>query len=210
MTSAAITAVAASASPPWWVAPAVVAGLMAAAVTIITLMVNGRRSRIDRQRALFADAFGDIASYREYPYIVRRRRHDQPEAERARISAELSDLQARLNRDRAVLQVEAPRVGRAFAALLVTTRRIAGALIHEGWDLPPITSDADIHVDIDLSGISSFEGAFLVAQADHLALAPWWLRACGRIVRATPGRAWRWARGQAPILAGAAVEGSAG
>jgi hypothetical protein len=186
----------------------VVAGLIAAAVAIVTLIVNGRRARIDRQRALLADAFGDIASYREYPYIVRRRRHDQPEAERARISAELSEVQARLNRDQAVFQVEAPRVGRAFAALLAATRRIAGAAIHDGWNLPPITSDTDIHVDIDLAGITGFEDAFLLAQADHLALAPWWLRAGGRTLRAAPGWAWRRARGQNPVPAGATAEGS--
>src|SRR5687768_3270196 len=99
---------------PWWFARAVVAALVAALVGIITLAVNGRRARNDRQRQLFASAFGDIAAYCEFPYIVRRRRHDAPEEERVRISTELSEIQRRLNHNRAVLQVEAPRVARAY------------------------------------------------------------------------------------------------
>lgn len=97
---------------PWWVAPAVIAAVIAGVIAVITLMVNGRRARADRQRELFGAAFGDVSSYCEYPYIVRRRRHDLPEEERIRITTELSDVQRKLNHNRAVLRVEAPRVAR--------------------------------------------------------------------------------------------------
>lgn len=197
-----------AASAPWWVAPAIIGAFITAAVAIATLIVNGRRGRSERHRTLFADAFGDIAAYQEYVYIVRRRRHDEPEAERVRISTELSEVQRRLNRHRAVLQVEGPRVARSFTALLAATRKHAGAAIRDGWNTAPITADAEIHVNVDLSGIAASEAAFLLAVGDHLALAPWWLRDAARTLRAATRRAWLALRGHSQIDVGSAVEGS--
>ena len=166
---------------PWWVAPAIIAAVIAGVIAVITLVINGRRARSDRQRELFGAAFGDVASYCEFPYIVRRRRHDEPEEERLRISTELSDVQRKLNHNRSVLQVEAPRVARAYAALVGATRATARASIREGWDLTPISADTGIHVaDVDLSAVRPFEDAYLTAVADHLALTPLWLRDVGR------------------------------
>lgn len=166
---------------PWWVAPAIIAAVITGVIAVITLIINGRRARSDRQRELFGAAFGDVASYCEFPYIVRRRRHDQPEDERVRISTELSDVQRKLNHHRAVLRVEAPRVARAYTALVGAAKLTAGASIRQGWGLNPIASDTEIHVtDVDLSAMQPFEEAYLTAVADHLALTPWWLRAAGR------------------------------
>lgn len=168
---------------PWWVAPAIIAALIAGVVAVVTLMVNGRRARADRQRELFGAAFGDVSGYCEYPYIVRRRRHDVAEQERIRITTELSEVQRKLNHNRAVLRVEAPRVARAYAVLVDATRRIAGAAIHEGWNLTPITADTGVHViDVDLTGMAPFEDTYLTAVADHLALTPWWARTATRWV----------------------------
>lgn len=166
----------------WWLAPAVVAAVITGVLAVVTLFVNGRRARDDRQRALFAEAFGDIAEYREYPYIVRRRRHDKPEAERARITADLSAVQHRLNRNLAVLRVEAPRVGRAYETLLADTRRVAGGAIRTGWELQPCASDAAVSIgDVDLTPLVESDDQFLTAAADHLAVTPGWVR---RTVRA--------------------------
>ena len=52
---------------PWWVAPAIIAALIVGVIALVTLMVNGRRARADRQRELFGTAFGDVSSYCEYP-----------------------------------------------------------------------------------------------------------------------------------------------
>lgn len=161
--------------------PAVIAAAIGGAIAVITLIVNGRRSRSDRQRELFGAVFGDISSYCEYPYIVRRRRHDEPEEERIRITTELSEVQRKLNHNRAVLRVEAPRVARAYGTLVAHTRRIAGASIHDAWNLTPITADTSVHVtDVDLTGIKPSEDAYLTAAADHLALLPWWVRSASR------------------------------
>lgn len=113
--------------------------------------------------------------------IVRRRGHDLPEEERIRISTELSEVQSKLNHNRAVLGVEGPPVARAYTAFVLATREVAGESIRQGWNLAPITADTEVHVtDVDLSAIKRYEEAYLTAVADHLALTPWWLRASGR------------------------------
>lgn len=166
---------------PWWIAPAIIAAGIAGVIAVVTLIVNGRRARADRQRELFGAAFGDVSSYCEYPYVVRRRRHDEPQQERLRITTELSEVQRKLNHNRAVLRVEAPRVARVYDTLVTETQRIAGASIHAGWNLTPITADTDVHVtDVDLTGIEPSEDAYLTAVADHLALMPWWARTAAR------------------------------
>jgi hypothetical protein len=174
------------------VAPAIIAAVITGCIAIVTMIVNGRRSRTDRQRAMFADAHGDVAAYSEYAYIVRRRRHDKAEAERTRISNGLSAVQQRLIRHQALLRVEAPRVARCYDALVAETRRVAGGAIKAGWDRPAITSDTGIHIpDVDLAPIRPFEDAYLQAVTDHLSPLTWWLRAAGRATVRTPGRAWR-------------------
>ena len=187
-TSLVPAASAAAAATPWWVAPAVLAALIAGTAAVFTLIVNGRRARMDRKRVLFAEVFGNIAAYKEFVYIVHRRRHDEPEAERARISTELSQAQRRLNQHSALLTVEAPRVSASFDELLDATRRVAGGAIRDGWNTEPITDDSNIHVDVDLSELSMYEEKYLVAVADHLALAPWWVRHAGRAVLADTRR----------------------
>lgn len=188
-----LLAAAAADADRWWLAPAVIAAVIAGIVAVLGVIVNGRRARLDRQRALFAEAFGDVAAYCEYPYIVRRRRDDLGGEDASRISGELSDVQRRLNHNRAVLQVEAPRVGRAYARLVEETRKVAGASIHEGWD-QPLRAVGDVHVvDVDLTPLELHQARFLTAAADHLSLAPWWARAAPRAF----GRwFWRWVRRQ--------------
>lgn len=186
-----IAAGAAAATVPWWVAPAVIAALIAAVMTGIGIIVNGRRNRLDRQRELFASAFADITEYCEFPYIVRRRRHDEPAEERARISGELSAVQQRLNHNVAILRVEAPRVGRSYADLVATTRGVAGAAIRDGWDQPARTADDQVHVtDVDLSPIKPAEDAYLEAVRDHLALTPAVVRRTARSLRPQLRRWW--------------------
>ena len=174
-----------AAASPWWVAPAVITGLLTVMLGVLTLYVNGRRARNDRQRQLFAAAMADVNAYCEYPYIVRRRRHHELDAERTRITGDLSGIQQRLNHNQAILLVESPRVAVAYAALVAETRRVAGAAIKEGWNLPPIAGDAQVHVlDVDLSGLEPFQRAYLVASADHLAITPAPIRRLVRTAKA--------------------------
>lgn len=200
MTPTSLAAAAATTTTtPWWVAPAVIAAAITGAIAVATLLINGRRTRVDRQRVLFGEVLGDLTTYREFVYIVRRRRHDEPEAERIRISIELSAVQAKLNKHAAVLKVEAPRVAAAYEDLLRISRRIAGGAIRDGWNTEPITEDARIHVDVDLTPIDAHEHTYLVEVGDHLSATPAVLRRSWR--SATSTRAARRSRQATPHAA---------
>jgi hypothetical protein len=176
----------ASATTHWW-APAIVAAIVAATVSLTTFALNGRRARLDRQRQVFAEAFAAVMEYREYPFIVRRRSTDEPARERQRISGELSNVQAKLNAFKARLLVEDPRVGRLYADLVRETRSVAGSMIKDAWNNEPAGDDADVHAPpYDFRPLDVPDNAYLQAVADHLSWFPW-LRRKWR-VRRTPAR----------------------
>jgi len=108
-----------------------VAALVAATVVLLGYWWNTRAARLDRQRQLFAEAFGAVMEYREYPHIVRRR-SDTTDS----ITADLSAVQAELNKYAALLRIESETVGRRYERLVSETRRIAGSAIRDGWDQP--------------------------------------------------------------------------
>lgn len=152
-----------------WVVPTIVAALVAAAVSLTTFALTGRRARLDRQRQVFADAFEAVMAYREYPFIVRRRSPDERANERQRISGDLSDVQAKLNAFKARLRVEAPYVGERYAEVVAATRRVAGPMIREAWHAEPVAEDAEIHnPGWDFSEFDTHDDAYLRAVADHL------------------------------------------
>jgi len=164
----------------------VVAALVAAIVSLATLATTGRRARQDRQRELFAAAFETSIAYREFAYIVRRRKDDSPEEVR-RISGPLSETQTRFRSLEARLRVEAPRVGAAYSKLVAETRAVAGAQIRVGWESPPLSPERTGRIeDVDFSSLAEPEAEYLHAVRDHLAFFPAWLRS---IVRRLWGRA---------------------
>lgn len=178
----------AEASTNAWVAPTIVISILALGVSLATFFLAGRRTRLDRQRQVFADAFEAVMEYREYPFIVRRRSKDEPAQERQRISADLSQVQAKLNSFKARLLVEDPYVGERYAELVAATRRVAGPLITETWSTEPVAADAEVHnPGWDLSDLDTHDDAYLRAVADHLG---WLWAALRRKVRE-----WRNGRG---------------
>jgi hypothetical protein len=158
----------ATASTGLW-GPTLVAALIAGAIGLVTLAVNQQRARKDRQRELFADAFAAVTEYREYPFIVRRR--GESGDDRQTITHDLSGVQAKLNQYVARLRIEAPRVGRAYAHVVIETKRIAGAEIRRSWDTAAI-GEGPMHVrDIDLSELDAVDADFIEAAIDHLAVS---------------------------------------
>ena len=157
-------------------APAIVAAIVAAAVSLTTFAIAGRRARLDRQRQVFADAFEAVMDYREYPFIVRRRDPTDPAKERQRLSGELSGVQARMNAFKARLLVEDPRIGQLYANLVSETRRHAGTHIKSAWDDEPVTADEEMHAPKhDFSALVAPDTAYLRAVAEHLSWKPKWL-----------------------------------
>jgi hypothetical protein len=155
-------------------APAIVAAIVAGAVSLLTFVAEGRRTRLDRQRQVFADAFEAVMEYREYPFIVRRRSDEEPARERQRISSELSGTQAKLNAFKARLLVENRSIGIIYADLVRETRRVAGGFIREAWDSAPVLDDADMHAPpYDFRPLDRYDNAYLEAVAAHLDWRPW-------------------------------------
>jgi hypothetical protein len=164
-------------------ASGIVAALVAAVVSLITLATTGRRARQDRQRQLFADAFEACIAYREFAYIVRRRRDDSTD-EVARISGAMSELQTRLRSIEARVRVESPRVGDAYSKLVAETREVAGIQVRSGWESPPVPPDRTGRIEgVDFASLAAPEAEFLDAARDHLALIPWWVRSAARSLR---------------------------
>lgn len=73
----------------------VVAAIVAGIVSLVTVLMEHERARRDRLREQYAEAFRAYASYREFPYVVRRRT-DNGGDERVRISEALREVQERL------------------------------------------------------------------------------------------------------------------
>jgi hypothetical protein len=157
-----------SSNTSWWV-PAIVAAIVAAAVSLTTFALAGRRARLDRQRQVFADAFEVVMEYREYPFIVLRRSKDEPTKERVRISGDLSRVQAKLNGFKARLRVESPYIGDRYTKLVDATRRIAGPMITQAWNTEPVEDDTQVHnPGWDFGELDSYDDAYVRAVADHL------------------------------------------
>jgi hypothetical protein len=162
-------------------APAIVAAIVAAAVSLTTFALTARRQRLDRQRQVFGDAFEAVMDYREYPFIVRRRNPAEPEKERQRLSGELSRVQARMNAHKARLLVEDPEIGKLYKELVKQTRLHAGAHIKSAWDNEPISADEEMHAPkYDYSALDKHDDAYLRAVAEHLSWKPaWWRNSSG-------------------------------
>jgi hypothetical protein len=80
-------------------------------------------------------------------------------------------VQAAINTYRARLAIEAPEVGRAYDNLVRETKDVAGPLITEGWQQPPLNSDSLVPApDLDISSLDTVDKTFTDAVADHLSI----------------------------------------
>lgn len=162
----------------------VIAALIAATVTAgIAVWTARRKSREEeraRQRTVFADAFKAYADYKEMPYAIRRRRHDEPAEERVRLSEIVRDVQGRLSYHTFWTAAESPVVGDAYARLVAEVRVIAGGAMREAWQATPITEDSQMNFNrplLESTSLEPLEKAFLAASQAHLeAVASRWPR----------------------------------
>ncbi|MFJ1543326.1 hypothetical protein ACIODS_32815 [Micromonospora chalcea] len=159
---------------------AVFAAVLTACVAVWTSRRKSREEERARQRDLFASAFQAYAAYKEMPYAIRRRRHDDAAAERIRLSEATREIQSKLSYFTAWTAAESGIVGEAYAALVRELRKVAGGAMREAWQATPITEDSAMNIPptvIDLSSLAPLETAFTDAVRTHLvALAPWWAR----------------------------------
>jgi hypothetical protein len=149
-----------------------VSAVVALSVALLGHAISGRREMKTRRRAIYAEAYSWYSAYKEYPYVVRRRRASQPEEERLRISGELNDIQKQLSFYAAWISSESSAVSGRYAQLLSALRRVAGGSIREGWLSPPLASDSGMNITgVDLTELLPVEARYLEAVRDHL--SPW-------------------------------------
>jgi gas vesicle protein len=150
--------------------------VIAAVVGAVVNVALARRKSIEEERArvrtTFAEAFQTVAEYKEFPYAIRRRRHDQPEAERVRLSEALREVQTKLSYYLMWTKAESDEVGQAYETLVRELRKSAGKACREAWLAPPAREDKDMNFGrpgvIDLSGLKPYEEAFISASTRHL------------------------------------------
>jgi hypothetical protein len=154
----------------------------------------GRREDKNRRRQSYAEAFAACTAYREFPYVVRRRRHDKPEDERARISGQLADTLRTLQYFKAWIRTDSTRVAQTFEAMVEATRAKVGPQISAAWNAPAAQRDTDMNLGsrIDLDGLAELDEEYLVAVREHLSGIPSAARMLGRL----PPSMWRRVRRQ--------------
>jgi hypothetical protein len=154
-------------------APAVVAAIISATVVLVGLWISGRRAEVVRKRELFAKAFEATVGYREFAYAIRRRRHDQPAAERVRLSEAIRETQQQLAFYSAWIEIESPHVAGAYDELVLQTRQMAGQYMRDAWNerAPRRDSQVNIPGGLDYTTLRPFEQRYLAAVRDHL--SPW-------------------------------------
>lgn len=145
---------------------AILSGTVLAAIVtagtsaIVTSKIARQKSREEersRVRTVYAEAFQVVAAYKELPYAIRRRRHDQPEAERFRLSEEARKIQERLSYYLAWTQGESASVGQAYGNLVNELRKVAGSACRQAWIDKPVETDADMNIGIDLVNLFTLE-----------------------------------------------------
>ena len=162
---------------PWPVIAAAVTGAFSILIFAITNWRNGERERLNRGRQVFSEAYLAIQEYKEFPYVIRRRRKEAPEEERVRISSELRRIQSDLAFYSAWLRTESPYVHRSFSELLEQVRQIAGIAMHDAWLEPAAEGDSEMNMpDLGLSALVPYESAYLNEVVDYLSFWPRWLR----------------------------------
>ncbi len=167
-----------SAAFPWALVAAIVTAAAGAVLAVWAARRKSREEERARQRTLFAEAYQAYAEYKEMPYAIRRRRHDDPPAERIRLSEIVRDIQSRMTFYETWIAAESPAVGVAYRALVTELRGTAGRAMQEAWKAPAITEDAGMNIPaevIDLSGLKQRENEYTEVFQRHLErLAPWW------------------------------------
>ncbi|NKW06149.1 hypothetical protein GS938_08975 [Rhodococcus hoagii] len=164
------TAHSANSSADVFISGAVLAAIVAAGINIALAVYKDRAEERARLRATFAEAFEAAMQYKEFPYAIRRRRADEPAAERVRLSEEMRAVQAKLSYYEVWTEGESEKVGAAYKNLVTNLRQVAGKACNEAWRADPIHDDASMNISssvIDLSDLKMHEQAYVNAVRTH-------------------------------------------
>ena len=154
------------------VVAAIVSAGTSAIVTTLLALKKAREEERSRVRTVYAEAFEAVAAYKELPYAIRRRRHDEPEAERIRLSEHARKIQERLSYYQAWIRGESEAVSAGYDTLVRQLRSVAGKACHDAWLAPARQTDAEMNMEVgtvDLAELKSYEDAYISAVVADLA-----------------------------------------
>jgi len=123
------------------------AALIAAAIAVIGYCVTQAHARRERRAKAFAEALAAVEDYMESPYRIRRRPRSDADT-RMQITTAISGIQSRIAFHEAWLEVEAPKVGAAFARLVRVARGEAGANMKAAWAAPVLEDDQSMNLGV--------------------------------------------------------------
>lgn len=154
----------------------IVASIVSGAIALVTFWANGVRQERSRRQQLYADALAALVSYREFAYVIRRRRAPSPGQgqiageERVRISEALREVQKDLAYFTAWIKAEGSEdLATSYEQLVVQTRRIAGGYMRDAWNSAPLDDDKGMNIpDIDYGPLAEHEQAYLDAVGGAL------------------------------------------
>lgn len=151
-------------------------GITAAAVALIGVWINGLREERRRRRELYANALEATYAYREFAYVVRRRRTDAPGEERVRISEALREIQRDLSKYEALMEIErCTQVAVSYTQLVIKTREVAGGYMHDAWKSGGAREDSQMNIaDVDFVPLKEYEAAYLAAVRQDLPAWKFW------------------------------------
>lgn len=151
-------------------APAVVAAVVSGVIALGGGWYKAVREDRERRRKMFADAYAAYVAYREFPFVIRRRRADKQADERARIAEEMRRAQQDLGYYIAWTKIESTEVGEAYSRLVAGARRTAGRAMNRAWaESRPVSADPEMNItNINLEGCNDLEDAYLAAVRAHL------------------------------------------
>jgi len=123
-----------------------------------TLLINGAREERRRRLDNHARALEAVARYYEMPFLIKRRRHDEPSVERARLAGQFALVQAELASCEALIRADRDAgVRRAYATLVMSLRTCAGEQASLAWAASPITSDQEMGMGAIVEALKPIE-----------------------------------------------------
>lgn len=154
----------------------VVASVVSGVIALLTFWATAVRQERSRRQQLYADALAALVAYREFAYVIRRRRAAPPGQEqiageeRVRISEALRGVQKDLAYFTSWIKAEPTSdVATKYDELVSQTRRIAGGYMRDAWNAEPLGDDGGMNIpDIDYTPLADYEQAYLEAARDSL------------------------------------------
>lgn len=153
----------------------------------MTLYVNGVREERRRRRETHARALEAVAAYYEMPFLIRRRRDDEPAAERARLSEKFASIQAELASCEALIRADRDSAVRtAYADLVEVLRATAGEEASRAWDAEPLSSDKQMRMKDVADALSPISEPRRICEHAMATSVTWRPQRLSRAPRPTP------------------------